>query len=177
MKRTIGVILTLLALALAAPGQDIRYNFDSEANFGKYRTYKWVEMPGGLQLDELLTRQLVSALDAGLAAKGLQKVTSDPADLYIGYLAAASQERQIEAYGSPVFGMGPRWGGGITSATTSTLTIGSVSLDMYDVATKHLVWRGVATKTVDPNIKPDKRQKNLQKGVEKLLKNYPPKKK
>ncbi len=177
MRKTIGVILTLFAVVLAARAQDIRYNFDNEANFGKYKTYKWVEMPGGVQLDELLSRQLTSALEAGLASKGLQKVDSDNADLYIGYAAATSQERQIDVYGTPAFGMGPRWGGGMASATTSTLTIGAVSLDMYDVASKHLVWRGVATKTVEPNIKPEKRQKNIQKGVAKLLKNYPPKKK
>jgi len=38
-------------------------------------------------------------------------------------------------------------------------------------------WRGVASKTLDPNAKPDKRQKDMRKGAEKLLKNYPPKKK
>ena len=72
--------------------------------------------------------------------------------------------------------MGARWGGGMstTTATTSTLTIGSVSLDMYEVGSKHLVWRGTATKTIDPKIKPDKRQQNIQKGVAKMLKNYPP---
>ena len=45
---------------------------------------------------------------------------------------------------------------------------------MYDAAKKELVWRGVASKTLDPKAKPDKRQKNITKGVEKLLKNYPP---
>jgi hypothetical protein len=39
------------------------------------------------------------------------------------------------------------------------------------------VWRGAVSKTIDPNAKPDKRQKNIQKAIEKLLKNYPPKKK
>ena len=46
---------------------------------------------------------------------------------------------------------------------------------MYDPAKKQLVWRGEATKTLDPKAKPDKRQKNITKGVAKLLKNYPPK--
>jgi len=48
---------------------------------------------------------------------------------------------------------------------------------MYDASNKQLVWRGIATKTIDQKAKPDKRQKNLTKGVAKLLKNYPPKKK
>jgi hypothetical protein len=45
---------------------------------------------------------------------------------------------------------------------------------MYDAAEKKLVWRGSASKTLDTKAKPEKRQKNLRKGVAKLLKNYPP---
>jgi hypothetical protein len=45
---------------------------------------------------------------------------------------------------------------------------------MYDPAAKQLVWRGSASKTLDPKAKPDKKQKNINKAVEKLLKKYPP---
>jgi hypothetical protein len=48
---------------------------------------------------------------------------------------------------------------------------------MYDSANHHLVWRGVASKTIDPKAKPDKQQENIQKAVNKLLKKYPPTKK
>jgi len=177
MKRMIGLTVAILGMAAVASAQDIRFNFDSEANFAKFKTYKWVEMSGGVKLDDLIARQLTSALETGLRAKGLAKVDGDSVDLYIGYQAAASQERQVDLYSTGGFGMGPRWGGGMATATTSTLTVGSISLDMYEVASKHLVWRGTATKTIDPNAKPDKRQKNISKGVTKLLKNYPPKKK
>jgi hypothetical protein len=177
MKKMIGITLAMLGLAAIGLAQDVHYNFDNEANFAKYKTYKWVEIPGGVKLDELIVRQLTSAMEAGLASKGLSKVDADTADVYVGYQAAVTQERQIDMYGTGGFRMGPRWGGGMATATTTTLLIGSVSLDIYDVGTKQLVWRGVATKTIDQNAKPDKRQKNIQKGVTKLLKNYPPKKK
>jgi hypothetical protein len=82
------------------------------------------------------------------------------------------------------WGYGPGWGGGwygggggMTTTTSSTILKGQVDLDMYDPAAKQLVWRGTASKTIDPKAKPEKRQKNLQKGVAKLLKNYPPKQK
>lgn len=174
MKKTIGITLAVLGLAAIASAQDVRYNFDAEANFAKFKTYKWVDLQSPVKLDDLLARQLVSAIEAALTTKGLTKVDSDSADLFIGYQAAAQQEKQINAYGTGGFGMGPRWGGGMGSATVSTLTVGSISLDMYEVATKHLVWRGTGTKTIDPNIKPEKRQQNITKGVAKVLKNYPP---
>ena len=90
MKKMIGVTLAVLGLATVASAQDVRYNFDSEANFAKFKTYKWVEIPESLKLDDLLARQVTSAFEAGLATKGLSKVDSDSADLLIGYQAATS---------------------------------------------------------------------------------------
>jgi len=48
---------------------------------------------------------------------------------------------------------------------------------MYDPASKQLVWTGNATKTIDPSSNQEKNMKNLNKAMEKLLKNYPPKQK
>lgn len=62
----------------------------------------------------------------------------------------------------------------MTTVTSSTITIGTLGLDFYDRAVTQLVWRGRASETIDPNAKPEKRQKNLDKAMKKLLKNYPP---
>ncbi len=57
-----------------------------------------------------------------------------------------------------------------TYGSTSTIYVGQLGLDMYDSAKKELVWRGIASKTIDPKAKPDKQQKNITKAVTKLLK-------
>ena len=36
----------LLASATIAFAQDVRYNFDKQANFAKFKTYKWVAHQG-----------------------------------------------------------------------------------------------------------------------------------
>ncbi len=127
----------------------------------------------------------MAAIDAELARKGLSRTEAENADLLIGHQVAITQEKQFSSYSSD-FGYGPGWGRGwgyygggstITSGQTSTIHIGTVALDMYDPARKQLVWRGAASKTLEPTAKPEKRQKNLQKGVSKLLKNFPPEKK
>jgi hypothetical protein len=61
-----------------------------------------------------------------------------------------------------------------TTGQTSTIYTGQLALDMYDSVNKDLAWRGVASKTLDPKAKPEKREKNLKKAAAKLLKNYPP---
>ena len=102
-------------------------------------------------------------MDAQLATKGLSKVEGDNADLYIGYQAAVGQEKEFTSFSSD-WGYGGGWyrGGwygpsGVMSTTTgqtSTIYLGKLALDMYDSAHHDLVWRGVASKTLDPEAKP-----------------------
>ncbi|MEO8575017.1 MAG: DUF4136 domain-containing protein [Pyrinomonadaceae bacterium] len=124
-------------------------------------------------------------MDRQLGSKGLQKTDTEGADLYIGYQAAINQEKQWNAYssGGDYWGYGGwgGWGGrrgmggmSTTTMTTSTLNIGTLNLDMYEVSTKRQVWRGEATKTLGSPKTPEKLQKNIDKAMAKLLKNYPP---
>jgi len=166
--KTIHIILATVVLGSAALAQDVTYNFDPAANFSSFHTYKWVEIQQGVRIDSWTAKQLDSAIQDELAKKGLTKTDSESPDLFIGYQVALDQERGLTA-----FGTGPRFGG-MASAQTSTIDIGTLVLDMYD-GKKALIWRGKATKTIDPGIKPEKRQKNIENGAAKLLKNYPPK--
>jgi hypothetical protein len=177
------MIVFLLLGVSSAVAQDIRYDFDKDKDFSKYKTYKWVAIKGAEMPDELTQKALTSAIDAQLAAKGLTKADSDSADLYIGYQTALGQEKEFTSYNTG-WGYGPGWGGGwygyggmsttTTYGSTSTVYVGQLDLSMYDPAAKQLVWRGTASKTLDPKAKPEKKQKNINKAVEKLLKKYPP---
>jgi hypothetical protein len=181
MKRLLALpVLLLLASVSTALAQDTRYNFDSTANFGAFKTYKWVTIKGATQLSDLVDKQIKTAFDAELAKKGLTKTDADTADLYIGYQAAVGQEKEYTSFDTG-WGYGPGYGrgwygggGGMTTGTTSTIYVGQLALDMYNTQPKTLVWRGVASKTIDPEAKPEKQQKNLAKAVTKMLKNYPP---
>jgi Domain of unknown function (DUF4136) len=182
MRRKILLSLVLLAACIAS-AQDVRYNFDQNADFSKYKTYKWVTLKNAAKLDDLLDKQIKAAVDAELAQKGLTKVEDENADLYVGYQAAVNQEKQFTSYSSD-WGYGGGWyrggwygsSGGMSTTTgqTSTIYKGQLAIDMYDSANHSLVWRGLGSKTIDPKAKPDKQQKNLQKAVDKILKNYPP---
>ena len=56
----------------------------------------------------------------------------------------------------------------------SSIHQGELALDMYATSKRTRVWRGVATKTVDLDTKPNTRQKHLTKAAKKLLEHYPP---
>jgi Domain of unknown function (DUF4136) len=186
-KYLILAALLLLGSVKTTLAQDVRYNFAQGEDFSKYKTYKWVDLKGADHVDDLTGKQIQGAIDTNLATKGLQKVDSDSADLYIDIQTAIDTEKQYTSFNSG-WGYGPGWGGGwygygggmastTTTGSTSTIYIGQLAVDMYDSAKKELVWRGVASKTIDPKAKPEKQQKNITKAVDKLLKNYPPQKK
>jgi uncharacterized protein DUF4136 len=184
MKKVLFVSMVgLLLAASAALGQDVRYNFDKNADFSKFKTYKWVTLKDAAKVNELVDKQIIAAVDAELATKGLTKIDADSADLYVGYQAAVGQEKQFTSYSSD-WGYGGGWyrggwyggmgGMSTTTGQTSTIYVGQLAVDMYDSANHDLVWRGVASKTINQKAKPEKQEKNLKKAVAKLLKNYPP---
>ena len=183
MKKVLFVMLGTLLLATTAIGQDVRYNFDKNTDFSKFKTYEWVILKNAPVANDLVSKQIRDAVDKELATKGLTKVNDDSASLFIGYQAGVGQEKEFTSFSSD-WGYGAGWyrggwygpGGGMSTTTgsTSTIYVGQLAVDMYDSANRDLVWRGVASKTLDPKAKPEKQQKNLAKAVKKLLKNYPP---
>jgi len=176
-------IAWLLLTASSALSQDIRYNFDDTADFSKFRTYKWVTLKSEAPIDELTDEQIKAAWTAAFARRGLTKVDGDSGtDLLIGY---QTTERINETFAGfdPGWSTGPGWyvAGwhvpGVGSTTTQEISgiyKGELAVDMYDAAEHELVWRGVASNTVDFKANPEKRQKNLDKAVAKLMKSYPP---
>jgi hypothetical protein len=170
-KLGIAFVLAFMACTLTL-AQDVSTNSMPGTDFSKYHTYKWVTIEGAAAVNQILDAQIKASIDSQLAAKGLTKTDSDKADLLIGYQTSLDQEKQWNAYG---MGGGPRWGGGMGTATSSNITVGTLVLDMYDPSSKKLVWTGRVTKTLNPSNSQEKKQKNLDKSMQKLLKNFPPK--
>jgi hypothetical protein len=117
--------------------QDVQTKYMPGTDFSKYHTYKWVAIEGGGHPDQIVDAQIKQSIDSQLAAKGFTKTDSDKADLLVAYQVAVDQQKQWNAYG---MGGGVRWGG-MATATSSTINVGTLALDMYDPATKELVWK------------------------------------
>jgi hypothetical protein len=164
----------IVFLGVAAFAQDVQFDYNRSANFNAYKTYQWVDYKPVQVGDELLDQDIKRAVDEQLAGKGLRRVESG-GDLIVGYQAGISQEKQFDSFGSGGWG-GPfgwgRWGD--TRVTSSTIDIGKLIVGLFDPATKQLVWRGSASKTLDISKDPDKNYRNLEKAMAKLFKNYHP---
>jgi Domain of unknown function (DUF4136) len=187
MKRISFIWMALLLIITSgAFCQDVRYNYDKSTDFSKFKTYKWVLIKDAQRPNDIVDKQIKSTIDSQLLVKGLTAVDNDDANLYLAYQTAVGSEKQFTSFSSgmgPGWGYGPGWYGGgwygaggmsTTTGSTSTIYVGQLVLDMYKPADKSLIWRGTVSKTLDPKAKPDKQQKNLNKAISKLLKNYPP---
>jgi len=162
-----GVCLSLLCFCGPVLAQSTTYNFMPGTNFAQFHTFKWVTIPGGMHPNQIVDQEIQNSVVSQLTGKGLTQTTADNADLYVGYQVGVDQEKQWNAFGG--------WGwGGMAQATSSTINVGTLVVDIYDAANKKLVWTGRATKTVNPGKNQQKDLEHLNKAIEKLMKDYPP---
>ena len=177
------LVLALVACSVTY-AQDVRTNYMPGTDFSKYHTYAWVDEVKGVprvggQPDQILDTQVKQAVDSQMAAKGFTKVVGGgKADVLLGYQLVIDREKQINGFADGWGGWGGwrPWSGGPESfsATTSTINIGTFVLGMYDPAAKKLIWIGAAQHTLEPSKKQEKNQERLNKGAQKLLKDFPP---
>ena len=175
------VINFLILTACKTVPVEVSYNFDKDADFSKFKTYKWVTLKDAAKIDGLRDKQVKDAVDAELAKKRMTRTDVDTADLYVGYQAGVDEQQQFSSYKAD-WGYGSGWSkgswysgvGGMVTGQTAVIYVGQLAVDMYDATNHSLAWRGVASKTIDPNATPETQRKNLAKAVAKLLSNYPP---
>ena len=180
----IASVLVLLACCLTN-AQDVRTNYMPGTDWSKYRTYAWVDEVQGVPTvgghpDQILDAQVKQAIDSLMMAKGLTKLADgSKADLLVGYQLMIDREKRINGFGDSWGGWGGGWGPwgsgfGTFSADTSTNYVGTFVVGMYDPVTKKLVWIGGAQHAIEPSKKPETNQERLNKGAQKLLKDFPP---
>src|SRR5208283_5949499 len=128
-------LTALVYLGVAAFAQEAQFDYNRSANFSAYKTYQWIDYKPVQPGDQLLDQDIKRAVDEQLAGKGLRRVESD-GDLYVGYQASISREKQFDSLG---WG-GPRWLGnwGDTRVTSSTIEVGKLVIGLFDPAIRQL---------------------------------------
>jgi hypothetical protein len=173
-QKIVFVLIGLMALfAGNASAQQVKTDYDRSANFAQYKTYSWEHVK---TQDPLDVDRIKSAVNAALATKGWTQVDSG-GDVSIVAVEMTREQQTLNTFYNG-FGGGWGWrrfgGGGLGDATTTTETykVGTVIVDLFDTKTKQLIWRGAESDTLSNNS--DRNIKNLDKGVGKMFKNFPP---
>ncbi len=157
------------------------YDYDSTADFSKYKTYEFHEETKAFPIQELDRARLLAAIDKEMAAKGFTK--SSTPDVWLDLQIKLEQKQTATAtntggyYGGPYrYGWGAGYGG-TTHINVENYVDGTLFINMIDRSTEKLVWQGRGTKTLEENPSPEKKQANITYGVQMIFKNYPPVKK
>ena len=172
MKRTALLLAGLLLAPMVLLAQKTSFDYDKTANFSALKTYALKD--GKKVGDPLIDKRIEAAIEAELAAKGLTPAASAP-DLNVTYHVAFDKKQDITAYSTGGAGY-YRWGGGwgTTDVRVNEILMGTLVVDIADAKKNELVWRGIGVKEVDVQAKADKRDKNINSAVKKILKNFPP---
>ena len=170
VQRTIFASVGIVLLSASASfAQHVKTDYDRSTDFSQYKTYSWekVQTPDPLWVD-----RIKEAVNAALTAKGWTPVESG-GDVAILAMEMTQNHRTLNTYYDG-FGGGWRWGGDFGNSTTTVdnYKVGTLVVDLFDAKTRKIIWRGSSSDTLSD--KSDKNIKNLDKGVDKMFKKFPP---
>jgi len=164
-------IAMCFVLTAASFAQQVKTDYDHNANFGQYKTYSWEKIQ---TKDPLMVDRIKDAVNAALTAKGWTQVDSGGDVCIVAMEITRNQQTLNTLYDG--FGGGWRWRGlggfGEATTTTETYQVGTLVVDLFAAASKNLIWRGSSSDTLSNNA--DKNTRNLDKGVQKMFEHFPP---
>ena len=183
--RRLAVAFLLCIIALHAPdlalSQSVKSTYEKTADFKKYKKYAWGS-------NYLLTRQppdvqarinlaIVDSINRDLQAGGFVMDQASP-DFIIIYEAGGLPKSDVGAqrYLTVTDMVNYSWGdlGGITSDVW-VYSLAKMKITITDAATKSPVWVALASMKIhDANKFIDKLKENVDKYIQKTMKDFPP---
>lgn len=172
--------LSILLLIIAASGcSSIKtsYDYDKQADFTKYKTYKVADEVYKSGIPQLDVDRIIRAVDTELAKRGFTK--SDDPDAIVDFHVKLQQQQTATAtsyggyggYGPWRYGFSP--GFSTTNIDVNTYIEGTLFINVVDKAQQKIVWQGRGTKTLDEHASPEKREANINKAVAYIFTKYP----
>ena len=175
--KSLATALILGTVAFSAQAQKPQIQWNNNYNFDAVNTFAWQDTPDTSLEDKnpFMHSLIKNTLEAELATSGLTEVESNP-DVWVNYHASTETEVQLRSdsygYSFGAYGMGG-WGyygmaAGPVSTTTRVVEYerGTLVVDIWDAATKELVWRGQVSDTLPDN--PQKAEKLVVKAIGKM---------
>ncbi|MBV9929081.1 MAG: DUF4136 domain-containing protein [Acidobacteria bacterium] len=164
--RALGVLaLVLCASAGAASAQSVQSDFDRSFDFSKLRTFNFAaqRFDDALAHDSLNDGRVRHALETRLMASGFGMEELERPDFAVAYYVTSRNKFSVQDYGPP------RWFGR-RDVRVDEYTEGTLTVDLVDVRTGQLVWRGRVSGTVELKGNDKKIDKAVDKLVRQLLK-------
>ena len=169
-----------LVLCSVVQAQKTSAAFDEKVDFSNYKTFAF-DQKGAR--NPYVNALIVEAIERELTSRGLTKMDAD-SDLKVVYLAATVPNLQVQNV--PFYHVvNPAYSGMVGSATMNMwdVTTGTLVIDLWDRKSDRVVFRGTITDVLQrapsADLKADAKivTKPINKGVAKVFKKYPVKRK
>lgn len=180
MTKTGAMFVLSLIFCSVVQAQQTSAAFDEKVDFSTYKTFAF-DKEGAR--NPYVNALIVEAIERELTSRGLTKVDIDP-DLKVVYLAATVPNLQVQNV--PFYHVvNPAYSGMVGSATMNMwdVTTGTLVIDLLDRKSDRVVFRGTITDVLQrapsADLQADARivSKPINKGVAKIFKKYPIKRK
>lgn len=179
MKQILSLaLLALLLVGCSSPR--VTTDFAQGTTFSRFRTFEYRDSADSLAVNSpLLHQRIVDALRGSMISSGLSEVKANP-DLFVTYYGSTDQETHFHTTYSGV----NSWNGsrrgldgvgfGVASSTTrpTTVTRGTLVIDVWDASSNALIWRSVATSALSSN--PQRNTQTVKRAIEMAFRNFPP---
>jgi hypothetical protein len=175
--RRFALAAALVFASAAAFAQDVKTDFDKNANFAAIKTFA-VKI-GTSWNNPISEKRVTDEIAQTLTEKGWTKTDANP-DALVLLHGATEKQQSLNTFYSGMGGYGGYgyrgWGGmggmGTATTTTSEYLVGTLVVDIFDAKSKALLFRGTASDELSD--KPDKNIKKLDKATNKMFKDFPP---
>jgi hypothetical protein len=187
MKLIAGYIFWIFVIASlqACSGITVSQDYEQGYNFSSLKTFSWKPNPDneyGLKDSDLIDSRIRKAVVDNLVAKNYRLVDTDNPDFYISYHMTVEQKiSSCNVSGGISIGRGSSgsYGGiGVGMGSGSNVRAydqGTLLVDVTEVTSGSLVWRGVSTQIVSEHSSPEKTTEMVNATVAKMLEQFPPK--
>jgi hypothetical protein len=185
--RRLAIAFLLVVGLLHPPGnavaQNVKSTFDKSVDFTKYKKYTWgsnyLLTQQTKDVQERINMAIVDSINRNLKAGGFVEDDKSP-DFRITYdaggLPKADVGTQRSLYASDMVGYS--WGNfsGISSDVWVS-SLAKVEITVTDVATNSSLWQAMASQKIrDPRKFVQNLKENVDKFIQKTMKNFPPQK-
>ncbi|MCG3204601.1 MAG: hypothetical protein KCHDKBKB_01316 [Elusimicrobia bacterium] len=173
--------LVAAVLSACATMGNVRTDYDEKADFGKFKTYAFLEAKeineSGLLSNNLIRERVEGLLRENLDAEGLKSVSLEQnPDMVIQYWVGVKNKQDIASIptNSTYYGAyyHDHWGTSYDRYVTYDYREGTLIVDLIDRESKNLVWRAYLVQVLE-----DSKDKNLEtarRSLKKAFENYPP---
>ncbi|MDK7675761.1 MULTISPECIES: DUF4136 domain-containing protein [Weeksella] len=170
------ILLIVLTGLTACTTQQVQVDYDRNINFYSLKTYSINE--DSIQLDELDKERFLSILKKQLSQKNL--LYSENADIQIQiypkeYVSKNSNSSVGVGVGGGNYGYRGGFGGGVSFGIPISSKKLNQDFTVQFWQNNQLIWEGILAIQMPYNASPETRDVAMEKGIQKLLKNYPPK--